>query len=322
MLHLRSHALHGMVGGLAAGFVVALWFFLVDVVAGQLLRTPVLLARVILGLDSTDGVAALASPQLVLGYTVIHFAVFAVLGAVMAMFLAAIKIAPSVLLGAAFGVGVLSAVYYLVLLITGRDVLNVLPAPHVLGANLLGGVVLMLYLHRATHSVADFGPEVLRHHRLVTEGLITGLYGAAAVAVAFLLFDALTRVPFHTPAALGSFLFLGASSPEQVRISFGVVAAYTVVHLVGFAMVGVVFAWSAERLERMPSMWLVWLLGFIMAEGVFFATAGASGQWVMGSIGWWAIGLGNLIGIAARVWRVKVTNPHLGDRLREADVRV
>ena len=195
MLHLRSHALHGMVGGLAAGFVVALWFFLVDVVSGQLLRTPVLLARVILGLDSTDGVAALASPQLVLGYTVIHFATFAFLGAVMAMFLAAIKIAPSVLLGAAFGVGVLSAVYYLVLLITGRDVLNVLPAPHVLGANLLGGVVLMLYLHRATHSVADFGPEVLRHHRLVTEGLITGLYGAAAVAVVFLVFDALTRVP-------------------------------------------------------------------------------------------------------------------------------
>ena len=39
MLHLRSHALHGMVGGLAAGFVVALWFFLADVVSGQVLRT-------------------------------------------------------------------------------------------------------------------------------------------------------------------------------------------------------------------------------------------------------------------------------------------
>jgi len=322
MLHLRSHAVHGMVGGLAAGFVVALWFFLVDVVSGQVLRTPVLLAHIILGLDSTDGVAALASPQLVLGYTVIHFTIFAFLGAVMAMFLAAIKVAPSVLLGAGFGVGVLSAVYYVVLLITGGDVLNVLPAPHVLGANVAGGVVLMLYLHRATHSMADFGPEILRHHRLLTEGLITGLYGAAAVAVAFLLFDALTRVPFQTPAALGSFLFLGASSPEQVRISFGVVAAYTVVHLVGFALVGVVFAWSAERLQRMPSMWLIWLLAFIMAEGVFFGMAGASGQWVMGSIGWWAIGLGNLIGIAAMAWRVKITHPHLGDRLREADVRV
>jgi len=322
MLHLRSHALHGMVGGLAAGFVVALWFFLADVVSGQVLRTPVLLARVILGLDSTDGVAALTSPQLVLGYTVIHFTIFAFLGAVMAMFLAAIKIAPSVLLGAAFGIGVLSSVYYLVLLITGGDVLSVLPAPHVLGANVVGGVVLMLYLHRATHSLADFGPEVLRHHRLVTEGLITGLYGAAAVAVAFLLFDALTRVPFYTPAALGSLLFLGASSPEQVRISFGVVAAYTVFHLVGFALVGVVVAWSAERLQRMPSMWLVWLLAFIMAEGVFFGTAGGSSQWVMGSIGWWAIGLGNLIGIAAMAWRVKMTHPDLGDRLRAADVRI
>jgi len=323
MLHLRSHVLHGMVGGLAAGFVVALWFFVVDLAAGQLLHTPVLLARTVLGVDAGDSVAALASPQLALAYTVIHFSVFALLGAVMATFLAAIKVAPSVLLGAAFGVGVLSGLYYLVLLITGGDVLNVLPAAHVLGANLLGGVVLMAYLHRATRSATDFGPEVLRHHRLLSEGLITGLYGAVAVAVGFLVFDALTRQAFYTPAALGSFLFLGASSPEQVRISFGVVAAYTMVHLIGFAMVGIAFAWSAERLQRMPSMWLIWLLAFIVAEGVFLGTAGTSGEWVMGTIGWWAIGLGNVLGIAAMAWRVKLAHPALGRRLREtANVRV
>jgi hypothetical protein len=317
MLHLRSQVLHGMVGGLAAGFVVAMWFFVVDLFAGQRLQTPVLLARIILGIDNMDGVAALASPQLILGYTVIHFTVFALLGAAAAIFMAVFKLTPSVRLGAGFGVAVLSGLYYLVLLITGGNVLGVLPAAHVLGANLLGGVALMLYLHRANHAASDFGPEVLKHHRLVTEGLITGLYGAAAVAVAFLVFDALTRQPFFTPAALGSFLFLGASSPEQVRLSFGVVAAYTAVHLLGFSLVGVVFAWSAERLQRTPSMWLIWLLAFIVAEGVFLGTATTSGEWVMGTIGWWAVLMGNIIGVAAMAWRVKKAHPSLPQQIRE-----
>lgn len=316
MLHLRTQVLHGMVGGLAAGFVVALWFFTVDLIGGVRLQTPVLLARIILGIDNMDGVAALASPQLILGYTVIHFTVFALLGAATAVFLEVFKVSPSVRLGAVFGLAVLSGIYYLVLLITGGNVLSVLPAAHVLGANLLGGVVMMLYLHRANRAASDFGPEVLKHHRLVTEGLITGLYGAAAVAVAFLISDALTRQPFYTPAALGSFLFLSASSPADVRISFGVVAAYTAVHLLSFSLVGLVFAWSAERLQRAPSMWLIWLLAFIVAEGVFLGAAATSGEWVMGTIGWWAILIGNIVGIAAMALRVNQSHPALAHQIR------
>ena len=54
---------------------------------------------------------------------------------------------------------------------------------------------------------------MLKHHRLVTEGLITGLYGVAAVAVAFLIFDALTRQPFYTPVTLGSDISSGSVAP-------------------------------------------------------------------------------------------------------------
>jgi hypothetical protein len=323
MRHIRSHVLHGLIGGLAGGVVVASWFFVVDLIAGQMFRTPVLLARALFDLDAGDAVAAIAGPTLALEYTVIHFTVFAFLGALMGGFLTAVHLAPSVLIGAAFGLGVLSGVYYLVLLINGSNLLQVLPAPHVLGANLLGGVAATAYLHRATHSGADFGPEVLRHHRLVTEGLITGLFGAISVAIWFLLFDAITREPFYTPAALGSFLFRGASSPEEVRISFGIVAGYTMVHLLGFSLVGILFAWSAERLQRMPSMWLIWLLAFILAEGVFLGTAGTSGEWVLGTIGWWGLGVGNIVGVAAMALRVSMTHPVLGERIRNAvNVRV
>jgi hypothetical protein len=323
MLNVRSHLVHGLLGGLAAGAVVVVWFFVVDLLSGQPLQTPVLLARTVLEVDPADGGAALTSWPMALAYTGMHFMVFALLGAAMAIVLHVLKVSPRLLLGAAFGLGILSGTYYAVLLVTGSNVLHVLPAAHVLGANLLGGMVYMAWLHRATHEREDFGPEVLRHHRLLTEGLIVGLFGAAAVAVWFLILDSLIRLPFFTPAALGSFLFLGASSPQEVQISFGIVAAYTLVHLIAFGVVGLVLVWSAERLQRAPGMWLIWLLAFIVAEGVFLATAATSGEWVMGSIGWWAVGVGNLAGIAAMAWRVRKTHPALEDRLlRTASVKI
>jgi hypothetical protein len=323
MLHLRSQVLHGMIGGLAAGVVVALWFLAVDIATTEPLHTPVLLARTILRVDEMDGLTVLATPPLALGYTVLHFSVFALLGAAMATFLGLIGAAPGVLLGGVFALVVLDTVYYVVLLITGSNVLQVLPAIHVLGANLLGGVVLMAYLHRASRSSTDFGPQMLKHHKVLTEGLITGLYGALAVAIWFLLFDSLTRQPFYTPAALGSFLFLGASSPPEVRLQFGVVAAYTVVHLTAFSLMGVLFAWSAERLQRVPAWWLIWLLAFIVVEGVFLGTIGVSADWVLSAVGLWSLVVGNLIGVAAMLWRVRITHPALGRRLKETvDVRV
>lgn len=323
MQSVRSHLLHGLVGGLAAGTVVVVWFFMVDLLSGQPLQTPVLLARTILEVNPQDGAVALASSSMALAYTAMHFAVFALLGGAMGTVLHALQVSPRLLLGAAFGLGILTGFYYLVLLVTGSNVLQVLPAGHVLGANLLGGIVYMAYLHRATHDLADFGPEVFRHHRLLAEGLITGLYGAAAVAIWFLILDSLIRLPFFTPAALGSFLFLGASSPQEVRISFGIVAAYTLVHLIAFGLVGLVLAWSAERLQRAPGMWLIWLLAFIVAEGVFLATGVTAGEWVMGAIGWWAVGVGNLAAIAAMAWQIRRTHPQLEDQvLKTSDVKV
>jgi hypothetical protein len=315
MLTVRSQLWHGLVGGIAAGTVVVVWFFVVDLLSGQPLQTPVLLARTVLEVDPADGAAAFTSWPMALAYTGMHFMVFALLGAAMAVVLYALKVAPRLLLGAAFGLGILSGTYYVVLLVTGSNVLHVLPAAHVLGANLLGGMVFMAWLHRAMQEREDFGPEVLRHHRLLTEGLIVGLHGAAAVAVWFLILDSLIRLPFFTPAALGSFLFLGASSPQDVQVSFGIVAAYSLVHLIAFSLVGLVLVWSAERLQRTPGMWLIWLLAFIVAEGVFLATAATSGEWVMGSIGWWAVGIGNLVGIAAMAWRVRKSHPALEERL-------
>jgi hypothetical protein len=61
---------------MAAGLVVALWFLVVDVTAGQPFATPTRLADVVIGGDHVPGFRLLAA------YTVLHFGVFAVLGMV------------------------------------------------------------------------------------------------------------------------------------------------------------------------------------------------------------------------------------------------
>ena len=313
-LHPRA-LVHGLVGGLIAGGVVATWFLAVDLIAGQPFATPAALASVMLGDESTDG-----SFRLVAAYTVVHFGIFALLGMATSWFLAAIGVPPGLLVGAVFGLGVLDSVYYGALLVTGADMLTVLPARHVLAANLMGGMLMMAYLHHAMRAETPLGLAVLRDHTLAADGIAAGLLGAGAVALWFLVVDAWAGTPFFTPAALGSLVFLGATSPLEVQVTPGIVAAYTVLHVAAFSAVGTALVWSAERLERTPGIWLLGIIGFIVLEGLFIGTAVSLGEWVLGAVSWWAVGVGNAIAVTAMgvwIWR---TRPLLRRQLMESPV--
>src|SRR5687768_1053671 len=175
---------HGAVGGIVAGLVVALWFLGVDLAAGQPFATPARLADAVIGGQHAAGI------RLVVAYTVLHLGVFAAIGMAAASFIRATGVAPGLLVGAVFGLVVLTGVHYTALLVTGRRVLAVVPAIHVVVANLLGGMAMMSYLHLAMRSTAPIGYGVLREHRLVARGLVTGMIGAGAVAFWFLVLDA------------------------------------------------------------------------------------------------------------------------------------
>lgn len=302
--------IHGAIGGLLAAAVVAAWFFVVDLILNAAFFTPALLATVILRESFTD-----VSVGLVLFYTVLHFGVFAALGAAAAWFLDATDTEPALLIGAVFGVGVLNGVHYGGLLVTGLDLLTVLPVVHVLGANLLGGLVMMAYVHRAWRSEAPIGWRAVEGHPVIVQGLATGLLGAGAVAFWFLIVDIMTSVPFRTPAALGSAVFLGASSAADVQFNVGIVVAYTFLHVAAFLTVGIAFVWVAERIERTPSLWLLAFMAFVVTEGLFIATVDIFSEWVLGAIGWWAVGVGNLVAVGVMTRWIWVTHPTLQQKL-------
>ncbi len=304
--------LHGAIGGLAAGLIVALWFLVLDLASGQPLHTPTALARAVLGDQPAAG------PALVITYTILHFGIFTLLGVTAAAFLRATSLSPGLLIGAVFGLAVVTSVHYGALLATGARVLTVVPPLHVLAANLLGGMVMMTYLHLATREPARLGPGVLRDHPLVVNGLITGLIGAGTVALWFLLLDVLGGRPFFTPAALGAALLLGATSPAEVSVTLPLVAAYTMLHLAAFATLGILIEWAAERLERMPAMWIVGVLIFVLLEALFIGIVGSLGHWVLGTLGYWAVAVGNLLAIVAMAMRVRARHPGLQSELANA----
>jgi hypothetical protein len=308
-------SLDGAVGGLCAGAVVILWFLVLDIVQGRPLFTPTTLAAIFLGESHVS-----PSLGLLAGYTVLHFGVFAALGVAAAWALFLMDLSPSLLLGAAFGIGVLNTVHYGALLTIDVETVTSLPTIHVLLANLVGGMCLMAFLHRAWRSDTDLGLGWLRHHQLLSQGIGVGIVGGVAVALWFMVLDLVAGRPFFTPSALGSFLFAGATSPAEVSISLGTAAAYTVFHFAVFAALGTALVWASERIEHTPGLWLLGLMALIVIEVGFVGLAGVFGGWVLGVLGWWAVGIGNVLAVAVMGTQVWKTHPGLRRKLVEQPV--
>jgi len=309
---------HGIIGGLLAGLVVAVWFAVVDAVRwGHPFVTPVAVASALYHEPVIE-----SRFWLVAMYSLVHFGVFACLGIAATWVMVALHTTPRLLLGVFFGIVVQELLFYTGLFLSGWPPSEVIPWEHVIGANLLAGLVLMSYLHRAERAEVPLGPALLNAHPQVRRGLITGLIGAAVVAVWFFLLDLVAGHPFATPAALGSAMLFGASNVGSVAATLGVVAAYTVVHLVAFAIAGVVFVMIAEQIERSPAFLLLATMTVIVLEGVVVAVLAVGAQWVLGAPGIWSALVANVLAVSSMSWYVWRTHPTLRQTLSGAPLNV
>jgi hypothetical protein len=100
---------------------------------------------------------------------------------------------------------------------------------------------------------------------VLSQGLVAGVIGYAAVALFFLVADLMIGRPaFYTPALLGGALFYGLGDPAQTVVWPGPVLAFNGVHLVLFLALGLIAGWLAEISERGPQLWYVGLVLFIL----------------------------------------------------------
>jgi hypothetical protein len=76
----REHSVlgEGALTGLIGGAVVAVWYLIIDMAKGQPLHTPNVLGQVFVGRDTTPGFHIV--PQAVAEYSILHFAVFILVG--------------------------------------------------------------------------------------------------------------------------------------------------------------------------------------------------------------------------------------------------
>ena len=150
--------------------------------------------------------------------------------------------------------------------------------------------------------------------RIVGEGFVAGLIGAAAVAAWFLLVDIVSGQAFYTPAMLGSALFQGLRDPTEVEVTFQAVILYTMLHILAFVMVGMISAMLASIVESFPSTLFVVVVLFAIFEVGFYVIVLVFAQPLLGALTWSNVMIGNFIaagGMGYFLWRVH-------PRIREA----
>jgi hypothetical protein len=160
-------------------------------------------------------------------------------------------------------------------------------------------MLMMAYVHRAERAESPFGWNVFRSHPVLYRGILTGIVGAVAVALWLFAVDVARGTPFHTPAALGSAMLLGASDASAVQVNLGVMAAYTVLHLAAFLVVGIAFAWLVHRAGKGSRVLVQGLVLLVILEGMFFGTVAIVSGWVVEDLGWWVLLVANVIAIAS-----------------------
>ena len=297
----------GVAAGLVGATTMALWFLIVDSPEGEPFRTPNFVAGSLLGIESME-----MGFGTILLYTFIHYGVFVAVGLVMSWVLWHVETASPVLLGLVLGFLLFDLVFYGSVMITGVNVVQQLGWPEVLVGNLLAGVTLFGTLHLTGATTrSETWWEALSTNRVVREGIVSGLIGAAVVAVWFLLFDLLRGRPFFTPAALGSAIFLGSTTAADVSVGAATVIGYTVLHILAFVVTGFFAAAIVTAADETPPLILGAVMFFAAFEAFFMGLLAMIAEFLLGTLAWWTIAVGNVMASVAMGWYLWEHHPKL-----------
>ncbi len=282
----------GIIAGLIGAAIVAAWFLIYDAARGQPLRTPAMLgAATLQGLR--DPSAVTVTPGLVAQYTVLHGVVFALFGVLVAYLIVSAQSQPSRLLMVFIALMSFEVAFLAILTWWAHPIVTELGWWAILLANALaaGGMLVFFFVGYRSLGRTLLGPWT----RIAREGLLSGLLGAAAVAVWFLLYDLAAGVPLRTPALLDAVLFHGLRDPSALVITMPGVAEYTAVHGLAF----VIFGWIAASLlalaDREPRVLFVFIMLFCCFEVFTFAMITTLAHWLLDTISWWTILAGNFL---------------------------
>ena len=285
----RSVLREGIVAGLIGAAVVALWFFVFDLLRGRPFLTPTLLGSfVFYGVNTPVGMEPALAP--ILGYTVLHGMAFIAFGILAATMMAMSEREPALFIAFVILFAAFEVFFFGLLSVLGQGIQAALVWWSVLVGNLLASVAMLWFLFRAHRGL----PRTLvgSWGGVLGEGVVAGVIGAAVVAIWFFAIDAIQGEPLRTPRLLGTAL-LGASDP-----TVGIMA-YTALHGVAFIGFGIVGALLIAGAERQPLLVFGLVILFTAFEIFFFGAVIIVASWVLDELAGWTIFVGNILAAAA-----------------------
>src|SRR5437870_4797856 len=304
----RSVVREGIVAGLIGAAVVAIWFFVFDLLRGRPFITPTLLgSMVFFGVKTPIGLDPAPGP--ILGYTVLHGLAFIAFGIVAATMMAMSEREPALFIAFVILFACFEVFFFGLLSVLGRAAQAALVWWSVLIGNLLASVAMLWYFFRAHRAlprtlIGSWG-SVLR------EGVVAGVIGAVVVALWFFAIDAIQREPLRTPKLLGTAL-LRQSAPTAAVLS------YTVIHRLAFIVVGVIGSVLIAGAEQQPLFVFALVIFFTAFEVLFFGAVVILAKWVLDELAVWTIFVGNLLAAAAMLGYFFTGHRTLARRLTEA----
>jgi hypothetical protein len=285
----RSILREGIVAGLIGAAVVAVWFFVFDILRGHPFLTPgVLGATVFYGGAAPVGAAPAFGA--IVGYTILHGLAFIAFGVIAASVMAASEREPALFIGFVILFACFEAFFFGVVGAMGQSVQGALVWWAVLVGNLLASVAMLWYFFRAHRAlprtlVGSWG-TVLR------EGVVAGIIGAAVVAVWFFAIDAIHGEVLRTPTLLGTALLRRGTATDAV-------ISYTIVHGLAFIAFGILGAFLIAGAERQPLLIFALVIVFTAFEIFFVGAVIIAASWVLDEVSGWTVFVGNLLAAAA-----------------------
>ncbi|HEV2169999.1 MAG TPA: hypothetical protein VGR40_03575 [Candidatus Binatus sp.] len=315
MEHSRTRIIiDGAVAGLIGAVVVALWFFIFDLIRGHPLETPALLAATILhgshGYEVHHGLKWLA-----LEYSLIHFGLFIAFGIAGGLLLEACESEAPLLFSLGIFFVAFEVFFIAVVLFLGPNVMAQLTWWGIMVGNLLATAAMLTYFFGRHPALATnllgFWISVAR------EGITAGLIGGVVVAIWFMVYDFGSGNSFHTPAILGAMVFQSAGVGESVTTTLPLVLGYSILHFFAFVMFGLALAILLALSEWEPFMVLAALLLLAVFEVFFVGFVSLIDQSALEALGWWKIVAGNILALVAMATYFIRSHRGLGIKLVE-----
>ncbi len=135
----------------------------------------------------------------------------------------------------------------------------------------------------------------LQHGNLAFDVMTCSAIGGTSLGLYFFLIDAIAGQPLYTPMLLGSILFYGVEVGNISGIDLNIVAGYTFLHFVAFAVIGLVASLLAHYADYSDDPRTLVVIAIFAIEVASFGTAAFAFPGAIEAIGAGRIAFANVL---------------------------